>query len=157
MSEEEQKYFKDLISFTFDTDDIKYIEKIVDKKDKEIERLNKELEEYKKDFNEANDLAYKLMINNKEYVQKSIKDTINTLVSKIERLNNIIKELDKQNRQLGEKLSLTTDKYEKKLFIKENIIKEVREYIEPLVELDNDIMLKGKMLKPVLELVKENK
>ena len=75
----------------------------------------------------------------------------------IERLNNIIKELDKQNRQLGEKLSLTTDKYEKKLFIKENIIKEVREYIEPLVELDNDIMLKGKMLKPVLELVKENK
>lgn len=47
----------------------------------------------------------------------------------IERLNNIINELDKQNRQLGEKLSLTTDKYEKKLFIKENIIKEVREYI----------------------------
>lgn len=40
MSEEEQKYFKGLIGFTFDSDDIKYIEKIVDKKDKEIERLN---------------------------------------------------------------------------------------------------------------------
>jgi len=38
------------------------------------------------------------------------------------------------------------------------IKKEVREYIEPLVELDNDIMLKGKMLKPVLEILeKENK
>ena len=35
---------------------------------------------------------------------------------------------------------------------KENIIKEVREYIEPIVELDNDIMLKGKVLKPVLEM-----
>lgn len=34
-----------------------------------------------------------------------------------------------------------------------NIIKEVREYIEPIVELDNDIMLKGKMLKPVLEII----
>ena len=41
---------------------------------------------------------------------------------------------------------------------KENIIKEVREYIEPIVELGNDIMLKGKMLKPVLEILdKENK
>lgn len=40
MSEEEQKYFKGLIGFTFDSDDIKYIEKIVDKKDKEIEKLN---------------------------------------------------------------------------------------------------------------------
>lgn len=40
----------------------------------------------------------------------------------------------------------------------ENIIKEVREYIEPIVELDNDIMIKGKMLKPVLEILeKENK
>ena len=39
-----------------------------------------------------------------------------------------------------------------------HIIKEVREYIEPIVELDNDIMLKGKMLKPVLEILdKENK
>jgi hypothetical protein len=39
----------------------------------------------------------------------------------------------------------------------QSIIKEVREYIEPLVELDNDIMLKGKMLKPVLEILdKEN-
>lgn len=40
MSEEEQKYFKGLIGFTFDSDDIRYIEKIVDRKDKEIERLN---------------------------------------------------------------------------------------------------------------------
>jgi len=40
VSEEEQKYFKGLIGFTFDSDDIRYIEKIVDKKDKEIERLN---------------------------------------------------------------------------------------------------------------------
>lgn len=43
MNEEEQKYFKGLIGFTFDSDDIKYIEKVVDKKDKEIERLNKSL------------------------------------------------------------------------------------------------------------------
>ena len=43
--------------------------------------------------------------------------------------------------------------YSKDLQQKENIIKEVREYIEPLVELDNDIMLKGKMLKPVLEIL----
>lgn len=40
MNEEEQKYFKGLIGFTFDSDDIRYIEKIVDKKDKKIERLN---------------------------------------------------------------------------------------------------------------------
>ena len=44
MSEEEQKYFKGLIGFTFDSDDIKYIEKIVDKKDKEIERLQGNIE-----------------------------------------------------------------------------------------------------------------
>lgn len=44
-----------------------------------------------------------------------------------------------------------------KLQQKENIIKEVREYIEPLVELDNDIMLKGKMLKPVLEILDKEK
>ena len=34
-----------------------------------------------------------------------------------------------------------------------NIIKEVRECIEPIVELDNDIMLKGRVLKPVLEML----
>ena len=48
-------------------------------------------------------------------------------------------------------------KLENQLQQKENIIKEVREYIEPIVELDNGIMLKGKMLKPVLEILdKEN-
>lgn len=50
MSEEEQKYFKGLIGFTFDSDDIRYIEKIVDKKDKEIERLNNELEKQNIDY-----------------------------------------------------------------------------------------------------------
>lgn len=33
------------------------------------------------------------------------------------------------------------------------IINDVREYIEPMVELDNDIMIKGKMLKPALEML----
>lgn len=43
MSEEEQKYFKSLIGFTFDSDDIRYIEKMIDRKGKEIERLNMRL------------------------------------------------------------------------------------------------------------------
>lgn len=45
MNEEEKKYFKGLIGFTFDSDDIRYIEKIVDKKDKEIERLHSIIKE----------------------------------------------------------------------------------------------------------------
>lgn len=62
-------------------------------KDKEIERLNKELEEYKKDFKEANDLALKLITNNREYVCKSIKDTIDILIEKLQQKENIIKEV----------------------------------------------------------------
>lgn len=72
-------------------------------KDKEIERLNKELEEYKKDFKEANDLALKLITNNQEYVCKSIKDTIDILIEKLQQkddeikeLNNIINTLEKE-------------------------------------------------------------
>ena len=44
MSEEEQKYFKGLIGFTFDSDDIRYIEKMVNKKNEEIKRLNNIIE-----------------------------------------------------------------------------------------------------------------
>ena len=61
---------------------------------------------------------------------RELEETIENTLKEIKRLNNIINELDKQNVELGTKLSLTTDKYEKKLFIKENIIKEVREYID---------------------------
>lgn len=54
-------------------------------------------------------------------------------------------------------INLYLDKLDK-LHQKENIIKEVRKYIEPLVKLDNDIMLKGIILKPVLEILdKDNK
>lgn len=63
MSEEELKYFKGLIGFTFDSDDIRYIEKIVDKKDKEIERLNNiinELEKWLKEAFDRNESIYEL-------------------------------------------------------------------------------------------------
>lgn len=75
MSEEEQKYFKGLIGFTFDSDDIKYIEKVVDKKDKEIERLNKQIEEYQKALDETTSEKVNLhsIINKiRNYVYKSI-------------------------------------------------------------------------------------
>lgn len=52
-----------------------------------------------------------------------------------------------------EKVMEYTEKLENQLQQEENILKEAREYIEPIVELDNDIMLKGKMLKPVLEIL----
>ena len=74
MSEEEQKYFKGLIGFTFDSDDIRYIEKIVDKKDKEIERLNNKVEElmtlYTTERNVKED--YKAIINELEkWIEKN--------------------------------------------------------------------------------------
>lgn len=59
----------------------------------------------------------------------------------------------KELENINEKLSLALNSVETELQQKENIIREVREYIEPIVELDNDIMLKGKMLKPVLEIL----
>ena len=58
----------------------------------------------------------------------------------------------KENKKL-DSLHLLNKFIEEKYLPKLGIIKEVREYIEPLVELDNDIMLKGKMLKPVLEIL----
>ena len=57
-------------------------------------------------------------------------DFITNLQVQLQQKENIIKELDKQNKELGAELSLTIDKYEKKLFVKENIIKEIRKYIE---------------------------
>lgn len=77
MSEKDRKYFKGLIGFTFDDDDIKYIEKIVEKKDKEIERLN-----------------------------------------------NIIKELDKQNGELGAELSIIKDTIDKTNWWLEQMLKQ---------------------------------
>lgn len=64
MSEEEQKYFKDLIGFTFDCDDIKYIEKIVDKKDKEIKELSETFQKIKTIINneKITGIEAKLMI-----------------------------------------------------------------------------------------------
>ena len=82
MSEEEQKYFKGLIGFTFDSDDIRYIEKIVDKKDKEIERLKEELEFEKATNKEL--LSTGADLENKLYEEQD----------KNKRLNNIINELE---------------------------------------------------------------
>lgn len=41
----------------------------------------------------------------------------------------------------------------KELEFERQIKKEAREYIEPFVAFDNDIMVKGRMLKPVLEIL----
>ena len=95
MSEEEQKYFKDLIGFTFDSDDIKYIENIVKRKDKvindllkrisdlefEVEKQDKEIERLKEE--------YMILQNASDEVEEE-KD------KEIERLNNIINELEKE-------------------------------------------------------------
>ena len=67
---------------------------------------------------------------------KEIIEYIKYLQNQLQLKENIIKELDKQNKELGTELSLAIDKYEKKLFIKENIIKEVREYIESIEKVD---------------------
>ena len=56
-----------------------------------------------------------------------------------------------------EKAIETNERQTNKIERLHSIIEEVREYIEPLVELDNDIMLKGKMLKPVLEILDKEK
>ena len=44
MNEEEQKYFKGLIGFTFDSDDLKYIEQMVNKRNKIIEEVREYIE-----------------------------------------------------------------------------------------------------------------
>ena len=73
-----------------------------------------------------------------------------------ESMNKQCEEKDKEIKRLKKRLEeaqlayLAEEEKNKKLH---SIIKEVREYIEPLVELDNDIMLKGKMLKPVIEIL----
>lgn len=106
-----------------------------DEKDKEIERLNKELEIAK-----SNEETYRLeMLDITKRLGLKEDTMFDEVKDKAERLNNIIKELDKQNGELGAELSLTTDKYEKKLFIKENIIKEVREYIEERIKENENI------------------
>lgn len=76
MSEEELKYFKGLIGFTFDSDDIRYIEKIISNKDKENERLNnivndlynglEQIIEQGYDYSEKDSIAVKLQDKIKE-------------------------------------------------------------------------------------------
>lgn len=75
MNEEEQKYFKGLIGFTFDSDDIKYIEKIVDKKDKEIERLKEINKELGRDYSSANNGYLRL-----HSIIKEVRDFANGIV-----------------------------------------------------------------------------
>ena len=78
MSEEEQKYFKSLIGFTFDSDDIRYIEKIVDTKDKEIERLNNIINELEKYIEDTKQDGYKLVWINeyKNYFEAGIEEIL---------------------------------------------------------------------------------
>lgn len=68
---------------------------------------------------------------------------------KIKELEQEIETHIKLNKQLLEDI----DRAGKEIERLNNIIKEVRECIEPIVELDNDIMLKGRVLKPVLEML----
>ena len=96
MSEEEQKYFKGLIGFTFDSDDIRYIEKIVDKKDKEIERLNNRLKTSNDTCNYLRNTIDKAIffIQNQE-LHKS-KDTTGAITMKERELIDILLGSDKE-------------------------------------------------------------
>lgn len=99
MSEEEQKYFKGLIGFTFDSDDIRYIEKIVDKKDKEIERqkevINGMIENEEKNCLEINRL------NNKLKDIKSQLDYLETYSSKEDVFEDMKRRLDRIDKIIG--------------------------------------------------------
>ncbi len=135
MSEEEQKYFKGLIGFTFDTDDIKYIEKIVDKKDKEIERLKEELEFEKATNKEL--ISTGADLENKLYEEQD----------KNKRLNKRIEDLN----IINEEHQILNGMIRKELQQKENIIKEVREYIEKYTDNTNFLEVPSKELLEILD------
>ncbi len=91
------------------TNRVEYEQRRNQRKDKEIERLNDEL---KSDEN---------------YYVRNLKTIIKEKEQEIERLNNIINELDKQNGELGADLSITEDKLNKANWWLEEMLKQEKD------------------------------
>jgi predicted RNase H-like nuclease (RuvC/YqgF family) len=110
----------------------------------EIERLNKENKELKEDLEEYQQIGI-MQFNRpyaKRYLEEKKKEIPNLLYPDSEEIYIAYFDLKERIERLN-----------KELEFERQIKKEVREYVKPFVELDNDIMLKGRMIKPVLEIL----